>query len=177
MQAVSPAIDLHGNIDVHLQYYRWLGVEDGYYDQATISANDTWIWRNFASAMDPHTGEINHVDREWRFQDIDVSGQAATGTIQLAFGLTSDPGVEAAGWNIDDVCLVTQAADCGNGTVEPPEMCDDGNTVSGDGCSSTCQLEPMTGGGCCGVGTSPAAPACLAGLVVFMVRRVRRRRT
>lgn len=30
---------------------------------------------------------------------------------------------------------------CGNGMVEPGERCDDGNTVSGDGCSSTCQLE------------------------------------
>ena len=34
------------------------------------------------------------------------------------------------------------AAVCGNGVWEsPPEQCDDGNTTSGDGCSSTCQLE------------------------------------
>lgn len=32
-------------------------------------------------------------------------------------------------------------AGCGNGTVEPPEQCDDGNTISGDGCSSSCMLE------------------------------------
>jgi fibro-slime domain-containing protein len=31
---------------------------------------------------------------------------------------------------------------CGNGTIEPGEQCDDGNQVSGDGCSSTCQIEP-----------------------------------
>ncbi len=30
---------------------------------------------------------------------------------------------------------------CGNGTVEPPEQCDDGNGNDGDGCSSTCQVE------------------------------------
>lgn len=30
---------------------------------------------------------------------------------------------------------------CGNGTVESGETCDDGNAVSDDGCSSTCQLE------------------------------------
>ena len=30
---------------------------------------------------------------------------------------------------------------CGNGIVETGEQCDDGNTVSGDGCSATCQLE------------------------------------
>ncbi|MEM2974451.1 MAG: DUF2341 domain-containing protein, partial [Candidatus Micrarchaeia archaeon] len=30
---------------------------------------------------------------------------------------------------------------CGNGVVEGDEQCDDGNTVSGDGCSSECQSE------------------------------------
>ena len=31
---------------------------------------------------------------------------------------------------------------CGNGRIEPGEECDDGNTVSGDGCSASCQVEP-----------------------------------
>jgi cysteine-rich repeat protein len=30
---------------------------------------------------------------------------------------------------------------CGNNALELGEQCDDGNTVSGDGCSSTCQIE------------------------------------
>ena len=30
---------------------------------------------------------------------------------------------------------------CGDGVVQPGEQCDDGNLVSGDGCSSTCQFE------------------------------------
>src|SRR5699024_11837435 len=30
---------------------------------------------------------------------------------------------------------------CGNGIVEDGEACDDGNTTSGDGCSSSCELE------------------------------------
>jgi cysteine-rich repeat protein len=30
---------------------------------------------------------------------------------------------------------------CGNGRLDPGEECDDGNTVSGDGCSSQCKLE------------------------------------
>lgn len=30
---------------------------------------------------------------------------------------------------------------CGNGIKEGPEQCDDGNTVSGDSCSSSCQFE------------------------------------
>ncbi len=31
---------------------------------------------------------------------------------------------------------------CGDGLVLGSEQCDDGNVVSGDGCSSTCQIEP-----------------------------------
>ncbi|MFZ2152168.1 MAG: DUF4215 domain-containing protein [Minisyncoccia bacterium] len=34
------------------------------------------------------------------------------------------------------------AALCGNSIIQSPETCDDGNTLSGDGCSSTCQTEP-----------------------------------
>lgn len=33
---------------------------------------------------------------------------------------------------------------CGNSIIETGEQCDDGNTVSGDGCSSTCQTEAVT---------------------------------
>jgi len=32
---------------------------------------------------------------------------------------------------------------CGNNVVEPPEQCDDGNTVNGDGCSDICTVEPV----------------------------------
>jgi cysteine-rich repeat protein len=37
---------------------------------------------------------------------------------------------------------LTWADTCGNGTIEPYETCDDGNTTSGDGCSARCQVEP-----------------------------------
>ncbi|MFL5321649.1 MAG: DVUA0089 family protein [Myxococcaceae bacterium] len=33
---------------------------------------------------------------------------------------------------------------CGDGFVDGTEQCDDGNTVNGDGCTSTCQLDPAT---------------------------------
>jgi cysteine-rich repeat protein len=35
----------------------------------------------------------------------------------------------------------SSSGSCGNGVIDPGEQCDDGNTVSGDGCSSTCQIE------------------------------------
>jgi len=41
--------------------------------------------------------------------------------------------------NIDVGMTIT--ANCGNGIVDTGEECDDGNTVSGDDCSATCQTE------------------------------------
>jgi cysteine-rich repeat protein len=35
--------------------------------------------------------------------------------------------------------------ECGNDIIEQGEECDDGNTISGDGCSSTCYLETVGG--------------------------------
>lgn len=37
------------------------------------------------------------------------------------------------------VVIVIDAAACGNGTVDIGELCDDGNTTNGDGCSDICQ--------------------------------------
>jgi len=43
---------------------------------------------------------------------------------------------------------------CGNNKVDAGETCDDGNKVSGDGCSSTCQTESACPNGVCGAGES-----------------------
>jgi len=40
-----------------------------------------------------------------------------------------------------DALLIFAVDVCGDGNVGNDEQCDDGNTVSGDGCSSTCRLE------------------------------------
>jgi cysteine-rich repeat protein len=42
------------------------------------------------------------------------------------------------------VCL---PAGCGNDVVEPGELCDDGNTVGGDGCSADCRSQERCGDG------------------------------
>jgi len=40
-------------------------------------------------------------------------------------------------------------AGCGDTFVNAPEVCDDGNTASGDGCSSACALESLAGIAAC----------------------------
>ena len=47
----------------------------------------------------------------------------------------------------------------GNALLETSESCDDGNTVSGDGCSSTCQVETSQYWDCDLIG-SPCLPYC-----------------
>jgi TonB family protein len=54
------------------------------------------------------------------------------------------PGKSTDTGDCTDNCGDTQAAApvCGDRLVEGSEQCDDGNKVDGDGCSSTCRLEP-----------------------------------
>ena len=53
---------------------------------------------------------------------------------------------------------------CGNGTVEPPEQCDDGNRVDGDGCSAACTTTARwQGPELVGQGTAPAVAITPAG--------------
>ncbi len=173
--AESPEIDLKGHTNVRLQYRRWLSVEDAAFDKATISANDQVVWTNFASASQDAAG-INHTDKEWRFHDVDLSAQAATGKVKLKFALQADQGLELGGWNIDDVCIVMAgppSATCGNHNVDEGESCDDGNTEDGDACPADCGTEDP---GCgCNTGSTPAAPLALALLTLgFVVRRRKR---
>ena len=68
----SPMIDLKGATNVHLQYYRWLGVEDGFYDHATITANGT-------HGVD-RTSRARRTRRRWRSTTSTRSGASRTST-------------------------------------------------------------------------------------------------
>ena len=140
----GPVISTEGFAKVRLQYRRWLGVEDGFFDQATIRINGLTAWQNFNSEMGD-TSNVQHTDLEWRFHDIDITPGIIDGAVQPAFRLKSDQGLEMAGWNVDELCVVgvkTSAAPaCGDGVVGGGEACDDGNTVDGDGCSASCEDE------------------------------------
>ena len=51
----------------------------------------------------------------------------------------------SAGYGVDICCVIGEPipSDCGDGNTDTAtEECDDGNTDNGDGCSSTCQIEP-----------------------------------
>lgn len=94
----SPTFNLSSSSKVRLQYRRYLSVEEGIFDQASIRVNGTSVFQNPASP--------NLIDGEWTLHDIDITAQAANNaSVQIAYRLTSDGGVEFGGWNIDDFTL------------------------------------------------------------------------
>ncbi len=101
-----------------------------------------------------------------RFEHPDFCDENAesTGFNSVNFQRAEDPSCTGAGtWRSPtrDVIRIQCYIDsvCGNGATEAGEQCDDGNTVDGDGCSATCQIEstpppppPPGGGSGCGDG-------------------------
>lgn len=167
----TPVTDVSYFTRVHLQYWRWLDVEDAQYDHADILANGTKIWSNVSSV----NGTLDHVDREWRYHDLDVTEQVPReGTMQITWSLKSDDSKELGGWTLDDVCLVgfDSIGRCGDSILEEGEQCDDGNTERGDGCSDRCYYEPVSGGGGCATGSG--SPGLLVALGYLWSRRSRR---
>lgn len=145
--AESPDIDLGGATQVRLQYRRHLAVEDGVFDNARILVNGTEVWKNFTSPGE--NGSTHHIDKEWIFQDIDLSQQAASGKVKLRFELDADQGLNFGGWTIDDVCVVRLGEDV--------EVAED---------------EP---GGCCSSSGGPAGSLLLGlGVLGLVIRRRRR---
>jgi len=121
----STPFDCSGFEDVHLRFWRWLGVEQSAYDHAYIRASTdgaswTTVWEN--------TGEI--ADTAWVDMDVDISAVAdnqATVYLRWTMG-TSDSGWRYCGWNIDDVRLM--AFTCQNPC--PGDLDGDGQTGQSD---------------------------------------------
>jgi hypothetical protein len=117
---------------VRLQYRRQLNVEMGSNDQATIYANDMKVWSNNAT--------MNHVDKEWRFHDVDISAQATGGMVQIKFEIVSNGSNNYGGWNVDDFCVIGVTGSA------PPDAGPDGSRTDGG---------PGSDGGTTGIGGSP----------------------
>jgi hypothetical protein len=161
----SPVVNIGQYSDVRLQYRRWLTVEDGHFDDAEITANGKKAWNNFNSDMGD-ASVTHHVDKEWRFQDVPLSGYFNGHTVQVGWDLTSDEGLEMGGWQLDDVCIVANPyAICGDGVKTATEQCDKGadNQDKPDVCRTDCRL-PACGDGILDNGeqcdNGPNSPTC-----------------
>jgi MYXO-CTERM domain-containing protein len=181
----SPAIDISELEEARLQFRRWLAVEDGFFDQARIYVNGELVWENFNSNQG-NQSNVHHLDREWRFQDLDLAAFLPDETVQIRFELQTDGGLEFAGWAIDELRVVGRQpapacpdfeagevcdGECPPGCEPPPVEDDDDGAIddeispAGCGCSA---------GGA--AGAPGAGPALLGMLLVTVVARLRRRR-
>jgi len=161
----SPAWDLSGYEAVRLRFRRWLAVEDGYYDQASVYVNEQLVWTNHVSpgAGDDHS--THHIDKEWILEDIDITSLAAgEESVQVRWEIASDQGMQFGGWNIDDVCMYT------TGEVEEPDGSPDADTdADADGGSDAAvEFGAISGCGCDAVDTARPAGSLLRALVSLL---------
>ena len=98
----SAPIDVGDHTELVLQYRRWLNVEDGFYDQASILANGAQIWTNHATRSS--VGDEHHKDDQW-MSHVVAFGVDSGSAVEISFDIESDRGLTMGGWNIDDVCL------------------------------------------------------------------------
>jgi C1A family cysteine protease len=104
--------------NVHLKFWRWLGVEQPRYDHAYVRVSTDGVnWNNVWE------NEVEIIDVSWVPMDIDISDFADDKeAIFLRWTMgTTDGGWQSFGWNIDDIQLTG---------FRPLAMCGDAN---GDG--------------------------------------------
>ncbi len=102
----SPTINCAGKSNVHLSYRRWLGVEDGFYDQAKVEVNGSVVWQN---PITPGGGTNHLIDTAWTAVDHDISAIAANNSaVKIRFRLKSDGGLQFGGWTLDDFRVYSQ---------------------------------------------------------------------
>ncbi|RYZ64417.1 MAG: DUF4215 domain-containing protein, partial [Proteobacteria bacterium] len=77
-------------------------------------------------------------------------------------GTSIDPGTASGGQSSGDSAADGSRGPCGNGILDPNELCDDTNETAGDGCAADCrQIEP--GFACTRVGAA-CVPLCGDGI-------------
>lgn len=101
----SPPLNTRHYQSVFLAYRRWLNVEDGQFDQATILADDAVVWSNHESTG----GETHSRDAHWAAHVVSLGDAGDDGELTLAWDLQSDEGLTFGGWTLDDVCLFAPA--------------------------------------------------------------------
>ncbi|MBU0907842.1 MAG: VWA domain-containing protein [Nanoarchaeota archaeon] len=95
-----------------------------------------------------------------------ISAPGSLGTYDLsvrAYQGSSCSGDGSNTYTLEDAIVVQSSAVCGDGEIDAPEQCDDGDTQSGDGCSGSCLIE--TGWHCHGE-PSTCSEICGDGLIV-----------
>lgn len=91
----SPIIDCSNRTGVRIRFRRWLTVEEGIYDEASLYCNGQLVWQN------PQNG--NTVDTSWQTVEYLVPWADNNPSVQFEWRLITDAGLHLGGWNIDEV--------------------------------------------------------------------------
>lgn len=160
----SGVIEVLDAESIHLQFQRWLTVEDAWFDQAEVLVNGQVVWGNLASdeSTEEQPARQQHLDLEWAFRSYDITDLVDEGTVEIEWRLTTDAGLQFGGWNIDDVRVI--------GAALPRETGDDDD---GDG-------DPLNGASFIAQGAGCSCDAADSGTsawwALLLVASVRRRR-
>ncbi|MEZ4307669.1 MAG: DUF4215 domain-containing protein [Polyangiaceae bacterium] len=161
---VSPPIDLtNTQAPITASWAMQYQIENANYDPAWVEirevggANAKRIWEWLGPTMTTSAGSPSvtyQTVAEWGLYSADVSAYAGS-MVELVFHLNTDTSVTFPGVAIDDVKVsACPGSVCGDGTMEGPEACDDGNLTDGDGCDSNCTVTA------CGNGIVTMGEAC-----------------
>ena len=156
----SPDFDVAAYNTVLLSYQRWLNVEDGFYDQAQITANGVVVWGNHTTVQS--IGDEHHEDQQWAPHAVLLP---TGGSEQISFGweIISDGGLEFGGWTIDDVCVYG---------VIPPEDQSGSGSDNADG-EDFGKDDLFVGCGCASTSAPETAWLFGLGLIGFILQRRR----
>lgn len=89
----SPVLDCSNRTGVRVRFRRWLTVEEGIYDEASLYCNGQLVWEN------PQNGNL--VDTAWQTVEYFVPWADNNPSVQFEWRLLSDAGLQLGGWNID----------------------------------------------------------------------------
>ncbi len=155
---LSPALDLSDAIGpIWISWMQQYHMEQATYDHASIvaqevgGANPSTLWQWTGATMTAPVGSAATNVFEaggWGLHRARLDSFAGDNT-EVKFHLDSDTTGEYGGLAIDDVMVTACHYECGDGELYDvglggTEECDDGNTDNGDGCSDTCQDQPVT---------------------------------
>ncbi|MBL8696222.1 MAG: hypothetical protein JNJ88_19155 [Planctomycetes bacterium] len=113
----SPPFSAGSSSNLRVRFRRWLTVEKGSKDQATLSVGGATLF------MNPSANDI--LDTEWTYQDLALPSGLPP-QARLRFTLAADGDGQLGGWNIDDVEVyrlepIPQIAiHVGSATTAPP---------------------------------------------------------
>ncbi len=142
------SFDLAGNIDFPGEKFLKVSIGDTsreYVFDSTGHSSSNLGWENKSFTFTAISSSST-IKFESQSTDPSSSYGPAIDNVCITEGVTSSGGTNSTTTSSNNSSTETSSSTttCGNGILESEELCDDGNTTNGDGCSSACQIEVIT---------------------------------